>query len=109
MNVRLDRMPAETKGVAALRNAVKRLEDELHMKGYNVVDLTGQLYDDGMTVMVRDFIPRDDIPRGQKKIQRMLKPQIKYQGNIVAHGEIEVAMSTEDLALKTAPGIKPLR
>jgi hypothetical protein len=109
MNVRLDRMPGETKGVAALRNAVKRLEDELHMKGYTVVDLTGQLYDDGMTVMVRDFIPKDDIPRGQKKIMRMIKPQIKYQGNIVAHGEIEVAMSTEDLALKTSPGIKPAR
>jgi hypothetical protein len=79
------------------------------MKGYTVVDLTGQLYDDGMTVMVRDFIPKDDIPRGQKKIMRMIKPQIKYQGNIVAHGEIEVAMSTEDLALKTSPGIKPAR
>jgi hypothetical protein len=100
MRLRLSKMPEETKGISAVSNAIKRLEDELYIKGYEVIDLTGQDYDDGMTVVVKDFLPQDDMPKGQKKILRTLKPMVKYKTVIISHGEIEVAMSTEELAQK---------
>lgn len=100
MRVRIERMPPETKGVAALLNALQRLGDELRIKGYEIIDLTGQDYNDGMTALVRDFIPMDDIPRGVRRIVRTLKPQVRYRDQVISHGEIEVAMSDEDLASK---------
>jgi hypothetical protein len=98
MRTRLTRMPPDTKGLSALQNAVGRLEDELNLKGYALVDMTGQSYYDEMTVSVKEFIPQDDLPAGKKRILRMLKPQIKFQDSIISCGEAEVAMSSEDLA-----------
>jgi len=98
MRMRLSRMPQETKGLTALLNAVNRLEDELNIKGYKLIDLSEQPYYDEMTVAVKEFIPQDDMPMGKKKILRMLKPQIKYMDTIISFGEAEVAMSSDDLA-----------
>jgi hypothetical protein len=97
MRLRLSRMPAETKGIASLINAVQRLEDELNMKGYSIVDLSGQPYEDGMTMGVREFVPCDDFPASTKKILHMARPQIKFNNLIVSQGEADVGMSTEDL------------
>lgn len=98
MRTRLSRMPEETKGLSALMNAVNRLEDELNIKGYTVIDITGQPYSDEMTISVKEFIPHDDLPPGKKRILRMLKPQVRYGNRVVSFGECEVAMSSEDLA-----------
>jgi hypothetical protein len=98
MRTRLSRMPEETKGLSALTNAVNRLEDELNIKGYTIVDITGHPYTDEMTVSVKEFIPHDDLLSGKKRILRMLKPQVKYSNRVVSFGECEVAMSSEDLA-----------
>jgi hypothetical protein len=98
MRVRLSRMPQETKGLSALLNAVSRLEDELNIKGYSLVDLANQPYYDEMTVAVKEFIPQDDLSAGKKKVLRMLKPQVKYLDTIISYGEAEVAISTEDMA-----------
>lgn len=98
MRMRLGRMPQETKGLTALQNAVNRLEDELNMKGYSLIDLSGQPYVDEMTVAVKEFIPQDDLPAGHRRILRMLKPQVKYMDTIISYGEAEVAMSADDLA-----------
>jgi hypothetical protein len=98
MRTRLSRMPQETKGLSALLSAVSRLEDELNMKGYSLLDLSEQPYFDEMTVAVKEFIPQDDMPAGKKKILRMLKPQVKYLDTIISYGEAEVAISTEDVA-----------
>ncbi|MFH0920645.1 MAG: hypothetical protein V1913_09805 [Fibrobacterota bacterium] len=100
MRLRLSRMPADTKGLAALSNAVNRLEDDLNVKGYFIVDLKDQPYVDEMTLSVREFVPRDDLPAGAKKILRMVRPQVKFQNVIISQGEVEVAMSAEDLAQK---------
>ncbi|MBL8027268.1 MAG: hypothetical protein JNL74_12690 [Fibrobacteres bacterium] len=98
MRTRLTRMPADTKGLSALMNAVNRLEDELNIKGYSVIDLSGQPYSDEMTVSVKEFIPHDDLPSGSRRILRMLKPCVRYGSKIISYGECEVAMSSEDLA-----------
>ena len=100
MRVRIERMPQDTKGVVALANAIQRLEEELRLKGYEVFDLTGMEYNDGMTALVRDFIPMDDMPRGARRIVRTLKPQVKFNNSVISHGEIEVAISAADLAQK---------
>ena len=100
MRVRIERMPPDTKGVVALANAIQRLEEDLRLKGYEVFDLTGIDYNDGMTALVRDFIPTDDMPRGARRIVRTLKPQVKFNSSVISHGEIEVAISAADLAQK---------
>ena len=91
-------MPPETKGVTALSNALQRLTDELRIRGYEIHNLTGMSYNDGMSALVRDFIPVDDMQKGERRILRTLRPQVKFHGRIISHGEIEVAMSAIDLA-----------
>ncbi|OGJ89315.1 MAG: hypothetical protein A2268_08300 [Candidatus Raymondbacteria bacterium RifOxyA12_full_50_37] len=100
MRLRIKRIPEDIKGKTALDNALKRLEDELNMQGYAMSDLTDQPYFDEMTVVVKDFVPVDDMPAGQQKVLRMLKPQIKYKDTVISQGEVEVAMSSEDMAQK---------
>ncbi|OGS36941.1 MAG: hypothetical protein A2293_07100 [Elusimicrobia bacterium RIFOXYB2_FULL_49_7] len=98
MRLRIERMPPETKGVTALSNALQRLTDELRIRGYEIHNLTGMSYNDGMSALVRDFIPVDDMQKGERRILRTLRPQVKFHGRIISHGEIEVAMSAIDLA-----------
>jgi hypothetical protein len=97
MRLRIKNMPKATKGLAALKNNLKRIEDGLILKGYRIVDLTGRAYDDGMIVKVLDFVPLDDMPKGQKKILRTVKPQVTYRHGIISYGEVEVAISAEDM------------
>lgn len=100
MRTRLSRMAGETKGVSALLNAVNRLEDELNIKGYKIVNLTGTDYHDEMTILVKEFVPLEELSQGEKKILRMIKPQVKFMDKVISFGECEVAMSIEDLAQK---------
>ena len=97
MRVRLSSMPKETKGLASMSNNLKRIEDALSLQGYKIIDMTNKPYDDGMIVKVLDFVPVDNLKQGQKKVLRTVTPQVTYKSGIISHGEIEVAISSQDV------------
>ena len=84
-------MPEDTKGIGALKNALRRLEEGLNDNEYELIDLTGQEYVDGLTTKAR-FIESEDIPKGQQVITKTIKLQINYKGVIIQPSEIEVSI-----------------
>jgi len=96
MKTRILNMEKEAKGVGALQNSIQRLEYELNSLGFNLCDLTGQDYIEGLTVLVKGWEVREDINPGKQKILRMIKPQILYKGEVVSVGEAIVGTSPKD-------------
>jgi len=91
MRRRITNMPDETKGIGALKNALRRLEEGLNDNEYELIDLTGKEYVDGLTTKAR-FIESEDIPKGQQIITKTIKLQINYKGIIIQPSEIEVSI-----------------
>ncbi len=91
MRTRIKNMPEDTKGIGALKNALRRLEEGLNDNEYELIDLTGKEYVDGLTTKAR-FIESEDIPKGQQIITKTTKLQINYKGILIQPSEIEVSL-----------------
>lgn len=90
MKTRINSMDENTKGISALKNAIERIENELKIKGYEIKDLTGSNYEEGMVIKVLNVIEKDDIKPGARIIARMITPQIFFNGLLIHPGEAEV-------------------
>lgn len=92
MRKRIENMPQDVKGLSALTNSLQRLEEEFNDSGYELEELLGKKYDDGMKVEAR-FVDNPDIPKGEEIITNVLRPQILYKGVVVQFAKIEVGKS----------------
>ena len=90
MRKRIENMPEDTKGLGALKNSLMRLEEEFNETGYEIIDLLGKPWNDGLTVSAR-FVPSDELKPGEQIITKIIKPQINYKGVLVKAAEIEVS------------------
>ncbi len=90
MRKRIENMPDDTKGMKALKNSLKRLDDEYETSGYELVDLIGKPFVDGLTVQAR-FIPSDELRPNESIITKVIKPQINFKGVLIQAGEVEVS------------------
>ncbi len=90
MRKRLESIPADIKGLGAITNSLMRLEEEFNEQGYEIVDLIGKTWDEGMNVSAR-FVPSDNLKPGEQIITRVIKPQINYKNNLIKPAEIEVS------------------
>lgn len=95
MRKRIDRMDGDAKGLKSLSKALERLEDELEIKGYEIIDLEGQAYHDGMNVKA-DFVPDEDLAENESTITRTIKPQVNFQGKAIQHAHVQVATGTKN-------------
>ena len=94
MRKRIENMPEDTKGIGALKNSLMRLEEEFKKQGYEIVDLLGRPYVDGLTVNAR-FVPSDTLKLGEQVITRVVTPQINHKGILQKAAEIEVSFGGE--------------
>ncbi len=90
MRKRIANMPEDTKGIGALKNSLMRLEEEFNENGYEIIDLLGKTWNDGLTVDAR-FVPSDDLKPGEEIITKIIKPQINFKGVLIKAAEIEVS------------------
>jgi hypothetical protein len=90
MRKRIENMPEETKGIGALKNSLMRLEEEFNDSGYEIINLLGKAWNDGLTVEAR-FVPSDDLKPGEEIITKIIKPQINFKGVLIKVAEIEVS------------------
>ena len=90
MRVRLNALPEDTKGLKPLQKSLERLEEEFNQKGYEMVNMLGLKYDEGMSVKAK-FIASDELEVGQANITKVIKPQINFKGISIQDAEIEVS------------------
>jgi hypothetical protein len=86
----LTRMDEKTKGLKQLTASVKRIQDNFASNGYELVEMIGLKYDEGMHVTA-NFIPDDNLKEGEKIITRIIKPQVNYKGVMIQKAQIEVS------------------
>ena len=84
------RMDTKTKGLKQLVASVKRIQDNFSSNGYDIVEMLGQPYDEGMNASV-NFIPDEDLNENEQIITKIIKPQVNYQGVMIQTAQIEVS------------------
>lgn len=94
MRKRVANMPKDTKGIKPLLKALSRLEDELTQKDYEIFELIGKTYNEGMTVTAR-FVPDEELGADEQIISKVIKPQVNYCGKIIQVADVEVSIGGE--------------
>ena len=93
MRKRLGSLPEDTKGLTPLQKSLERLESELAEQGYEIIDHTGMVYSENLSVKAR-FLPSDDLGPDQKLISKVLVPQVNYKSVMIRSAEIEVSIGS---------------
>ncbi len=88
----LMRMDASVKGHKQLSKAVERIEVNFLANGYEIVDMLGKPYYEGMKVAA-SFVEDETLPKGTQKITRVIKPQINYNNVMIQAAQIEVSQN----------------
>jgi hypothetical protein len=86
----LTQMDEKTKGLKQLSASVKRIQDNFASNGYELVEMLGQPYNEGMKVSA-NFVPDENLEKGQQIISRIIKPQVNFQGVMIQSAQIEVS------------------
>ncbi|MBU4537515.1 MAG: hypothetical protein L6264_06800 [Weeksellaceae bacterium] len=87
----LQQMEPTTKGLKQLSASVKRIQDNFASNGYEVVEMLGKEYNEGMKV-IANFIPSDNIETGKQIITRIIKPQVNFKNEMIQSSQIEVSV-----------------
>ena len=87
----LSRMDESTKGLKQLGSSVKRIQDNFASNGYELVEMLGKEYNEGMKVTA-NFVPNEDIETGKEIITRIIKPQVNFKGEMIQAAQIEVSI-----------------
>ncbi|WP_458625980.1 hypothetical protein [Winogradskyella sp. PC D3.3] len=87
----LSRMDESTKGLKQLGSSVKRIQDNFASNGYELVEMLGKEYNEGMKVTA-NFTPSEDLETGKQIISRIIKPQVNFKGEMIQAAQIEVSV-----------------
>ncbi len=80
----------DVKGLKQLKASVSRIKDNLYANGYEIVDLLGKEYNEGMKT-IANFIIDENMKSEKSIITRIIKPQINYKGIMIQSSQIEVS------------------
>lgn len=92
IELNLSRMDPAVRGYKQLSKAVQRIKDNFSANGYEIVDMLGKPYVQGMKV-VASFVTDENLEPGQQIITKIIKPQINYQQKMIQAAQIEVSQS----------------
>ena len=88
----LSRMDSTVKGYKQLSASVRRIKDNFLSNGYEMVDMLGKPYKEGMKAIV-DFETDESLNEGEQIITRIIKPQINYNGIMIQTAQITVSQN----------------
>ncbi|KGE86288.1 MAG: hypothetical protein ACE362_21725 [Phaeodactylibacter xiamenensis] len=86
----ISRMDEGTKGLKQLSKAVGRIRDNFAANGYEMVDMVGKPFEEGLKASVT-FRSDPDMEGEPPKITRIIKPQVNYKGVMIQQAQIEVS------------------
>lgn len=92
MEMTLFKMDNTVRGHKHLCKSIAQMKDNLLASGYEIVDMLGKPYHDGMKVTA-NFIEDDTLQEGEQKITGITKPQINYQGKMIQAAQITVSQN----------------
>ena len=93
INAYANTLDPNSQDAKALKSSVKRLINTFKASQYDIIDLLGQKYDDGMKVSVISYIPDEKIQKGEEVISRIIKPLVKYKGEQIQAAQVDVSIA----------------
>jgi len=91
METNLYRMDPDTRGLKVLKNLVKSTKENFNAKEYEIVEMLGKEYKEGMEVIATP-VPSDEIEIGKQIITQVIKPQVNFKGKKIQTAEIVVSV-----------------
>lgn len=85
----LSKMDKNVRGYNQLKGALQRIKDNFNAHGYEIVELLGLDYNDGMPFEAQ-FVPDDTLPEGKRIISGITRLQINYNGKMIQSAKITV-------------------
>ena len=92
MESNLSLMDSKVKGHRQLSRGVVRLRDNLAANGYEITELLGIKYSEGMKNSAT-FIIDESLEKGTQVISNVLKPEILFNGKMIQSAQIEVTQN----------------
>lgn len=92
IELNMSRMDSSIKGYKQLIKAVERIKDNFKANGYEIVDMLGKPYNEGMKVTA-NFVADEDLEEGKQIITGITKPQINYNGQMIQAAQITVSQN----------------
>lgn len=92
MEMTLYKMDSSVRGHRQLSKSIKQMKDNLLANGYELVDMLGKDYHDGMKVTA-NFVEDEELPAGKQIITGIIKPQINYKGKMIQSAQITVSQN----------------
>lgn len=92
IELNMSRMDSSIKGHKQLAKAVERIKDNFKANGYEIVDLLGKPYNEGMKVSA-NFVVDEDLEEGKQIITGITKPQVNYNGKMIQAAQITVSQN----------------
>lgn len=85
----LSKMDKNVRGYSQLKDALRRIKDNFNAHGYEIVELLGLDYNDGMPFEAQ-FVPDETLPEGKRIISGITRLQINYNGEMIQSAKITV-------------------
>lgn len=85
-------MDSKTKGLKQLQASVGKLKDNLSANGYEMPELLGKQFHQGMKIIVTSSIPDENLEKGSEIISKILIPQVNYNDKMIQTAQIEVSV-----------------
>lgn len=85
-------MDSKTKGLKQLVASVSKLKDNLAANGYEMPELLGKQFHQGMKVIVASSIPDESLDKGSEVITKIIKPQVNFNDKMIQTAQIEVSV-----------------
>ena len=85
-------MDKGTKGLKQLERSVGKLKDNLSANGYEMPELLGKQYHQGMKVIVTSSVPDENLEKGSEIITKVLIPQVNFNDKPIQTAQIEVSV-----------------
>lgn len=88
----LSRMDTSVKGYKQLAKAVERIRTNFLANGYEIVEMLGKPYSEGIKASV-SFETDELLAEGEQRITGIIKPQINYKGKMIQSAQITVSQN----------------
>lgn len=85
-------MDKGTRGLKQLERSIGKLKDNLSANGYEMPELLGKQYHQGMKIIVASSIPDEELEKGSEIITKVLIPQVNFNEKMIQTAQIEVSV-----------------
>lgn len=92
MEMTLYKMDSSVRGHKQLAKSIAQMKDNMLANGYEIVDMLGKPYHEGMKVTA-NFVEDEDLEQGKQIITGIIKPQINYRGEMIQAAQITVSQN----------------